>query len=493
MKDRTGRAHRRLAALAAVLLVGVVGCTSVLDRPTLPSAGTAVPRTGTAQTTTAASITPVTPDGLVTGPGVTDGVIALGVLADPARDRGFTDGVRLWQRSVNTTGGLCGRTIDLRTNGADGVPVDPAAAYRAIGTSVLGLLTLPVGSPVGVTTSRTTPSSATTAGPAATGETTAGPAATGATTAGGATGSTTADSAGATTAAGTGDADADTDADADAILAASMAADQIPAVAPTGTSGQLGPTRPIVAGATADILAINGLQYLLSAGTLRPGDVVGVLSDGSATAQNALAGAQWWARRNGLELDLRDPGTAPGTWPASGVVLAPVGAPTVSALIAGRPGLSVLTLLDGFDPGSWTAETVAAAAGRLSIATPAPAYGSDDPAAVAVSSLAAAVGSTDSGARTLDGYAVGSTWGRLIDQACADRSLTRTGVGDAATTVGPAPTASLFGPSDPGLVVQSALPATRVSSVSVADAAAPTGLRPVSVAESAPGIDDYRP
>ena len=131
--------------------------------------------------------------------------------------------------------------------------------------------------------------------------------------------------------------------------------------------------------------------------------------------------------------------------------------------------------------------------GRLYVASPAPAYGSDYPAAVAVSSMAAALGSTDPGARTLDGYATGSTWGRLIGQACADRSLTRTGIWTAATTIGPAPSTSLIGASDPGLVVQSALPATRVSSVSVADAAAPTGLRSLTALEAAPGIDDYEP
>jgi hypothetical protein len=461
---RARRVRRLLAGLAAgVLLTGpTAGCTSVLDGPSLPSAGTAERVSGSAPTATPVSVTPVTPDGLLAGPGVTDTAIRLGVLADPGRDRGFTDGVRLWQRAVNTSGGLCGRTVEIRSNRDDGVPDDPAAAYRAIGTSVLGLLTLPVGSST----------------------------ATGATAAGSGSPTAASPAAGATAAGPTAPGAAD---DGDAILIASITADQIPAVTPTGTSAQLGPTRPIVAGATADILAINGLQYLLRAGTLQPGDVVGVVSDGSATAQNALRGARWWAGENGLDLDLRDVGTGPESWPSTGVVLAPVGSATVSTLITRDPGVSVLTLVDGFDPGSWPADAVAAAAGRLYVATPAPAYGSDYPAAVAVSSMAAAVGSTNPDARTLDGYASGSTWGRLIEQACADRALTRTGVWTAATTVGPAPSTSLFSASGPALVVQSALPATRRSSISVAEAAAPTGLRSLTGPESAPGIDDYQP
>ena len=452
-----------MAIVAGTLLAGAAaGCTSVLDRPSLPSAGPADPRIGVTPTTTAVSITPVTPDGLLAGPGVTDGAISLGVLTGSGRDRGFTDGVRLWQRSVNTTGGLCGRTVEIRANGADGVPDAPAAAYRAIGTDVLGLLTLPAGS-----SATAAPTSSVSTSSVSTGSV-----------------STTA------TATATDGRAAEA---ADALLAASIAADQIPAVTPTGTSAQLGPTRPIVAGATADILAINGLNYLLRTGTLRPGGVVGVLSDGSATALNALRGARWWAQENGLDGDVRDPGTAPEPWSSAAVVLAPAGPATVSALVTADPAVPVLTLPDGFDPGSWPADTVAAAAGRLYVASPAPAYGSDYPAAVAVSSMAAALGSTDPGARTLDGYATGSTWGRLIGQACADRSLTRTGIWTAATTIGPAPSTSLFGASDPGLVVQSALPATRVSSVSVADAAAPTGLRSLTALEAAPGIDDYEP
>lgn len=415
--------HRLRAVVAAVVLLGAVtGCSSVLDRPALPAAGTADARTGTAPTTpTAASITPVTPNGLLAGPGVTDQAITLAVLADAARDRGFAEGVRLWQRSVNTSGGVCGRTVELRTTGADGVPAEPSAAYGDVGTSVLGLLALPDGDPA---------------------------------------------------------------------LAASIAADQVPAVTPTGTSGQLGPSRPIVAGATADILTINGLDHLARTGTLRPGDPVGVLVDGSATARDALRGARWWARENGVELDARTGSAASWT---DGVVLAPTDPATVAALVTTSPTVSVLTLLDGFDPTQWSPDAVAAAAGRVYVATPAPAYGSDYPAAVAVSSMAAALGASTPGPRTLDGYAVGTTWERLIGQACADRSLTRSGIWSAATTVGPAPPTSLFGPSDPGLPVSSALPATRVSALSVADAGAATGLRSLTTLDSAPGIADYEP
>ena len=423
--DRCRR--RRWSALLAALAL-TAGCTSILDRPSLPPAGTANLRTGTAASTaTSVSITPVTPDGLVTGPGVTDTGITLAVLADPDRDRGFTEGARLWQQSVNTTGGLCGRAVSLVVNGADGVAADPAAAYDAVGTSVLGLLTLPA-------------------------------------------------------------------TDGSAPLSASIAADQVPAVTPTGTSAQLGPSGPVVAGATADILVINGLNHLAQAGALAAGATLGVLSDGSGSAQNGLLGAQWWAQNNDVTLDVRGDRTDPSAWGGDRVVLALADTATVESLVAGSPsGLAVLSLLDGFDPATWSGSDVQAAAARLYVATPAPAYGSDYPAAVAVSSMAAATGAADTGPRTLDGYAAGSTWGRLIGQACGNRTLTREGIRQAMTAVGPAPATSLFGPSDPGVVVQSGLPATRVSSISVVDPAAPNRLRSLVGLESAPGIEDYAP
>lgn len=473
---RAHRVRRRTALAAGLVLAGLaVSCTSVLDRPALPTPGDANARTGSTTAAASVSITPVTPDGLLAGPGVTDITIDLGVLADPTRDGGFADGIRLWQRAVNSTGGLCGRSIQLRTAGDDGIPADPVAAYRAVGSSVLGLVTLPAGSaadPASISTPDGAPSAATTDG---------------APDPSGATG-TAPDAAGPTPvtspANGTG------------ALAASIAADQIPAVTPTGSSAQLGPTRPIVVGATADILAINGLQYLLRTGALAAGDVVGVLSDGSATAQNVEQGARWWARENGLDLQVRDAGEAAADWPAARAVVAPVSPATVATVLADGPAVPVLTLTDGFDPGSWPAGVVTAAGERLFVATPAPAFGSDYPAAVTVSSLAAAIGPDDAGTagvRTLDGYATGAAWGRLITQACAERSLTRAGIWAAAGAIGPAPSTSLFGASDPALVVQSALPATRSSSVSRADPTAPTGLRSVSTLDAAPGIEDYRP
>lgn len=416
-----------IVPLVIGLLLVTAACDSALDRPPATATGSA---TATETTATTVSITPVTPDGFLSGPGVTDEVITLGVLVDPDRDRGFTSGVDLWRQTVNTTGGLCGRRVDLLQSGANGLPADPVQAYDLVGTAALGLLTLPP----------------------------------------------------------------PTDAVA---LNSQIVADQIPALTPTGTSAQLGPARPIVIGPTEDILAINALDHLQQAGRLESGATVGVLTDGSAAADNALLGARWWAGEHDVALEVHtvDPDLDLADWGGSTNVLSFAAAPETADLVAATPAeVTVVTTIDGYEPSRWTAEALAAAqAGRVLVTTAAPAYGSDYPAAVAVASRAAALGLSNPGPRLFDGYATGQNWGRLITQACADRTLTRTAVELAATAVGPASVDSLFGPTDPGQAVESAQPSTRVSAMSTADPSAPAGLRPLTWPEGAAGIEDYLP
>jgi hypothetical protein len=420
---------RRAFAVAAALamLVLLTGCDSPLDRPTIPQTAAV---TVTPTTTTPVSITPVTPDGLLTGPGVTDETITLGLLVDLNRDRGFIAGVELWQQAVNSSGGLCGRTVQLATTGTTNVPADPVEAYDAAAFSTLGLITL--------------------APP-----------------------------------------------DESVALYSRIAADQIPALTPSGSSAQLGPSRPIVIGPTQDVLAINALDYVDQQTEIQRSGPVGVLTDQSTAAENALLGARWWAREHDVSLDVRtfDEQTELADWGAATTVLALTDSTATGKLAGAVPSnVTILTTIDGYDPATWDEQALAAAtAGRVLVSTGTPAYGSDYPAAVAVASRAAAAGQADPGPRLLDGYATGSNWARLLVQACGERTLTRLGISQAVTSVGPAASDSLYGPTDPGLPVLSALPATRVSAMSAADPAAPTGLRPLTGLESASGIEDYVP
>ena len=299
-------ARTLLVPLVLAMLLVTAGCDSALDPPPVPATGSA---TATPTTATTVSITPVTPDGFLSGPGVTDESITLGLLVDPDRDRGFSSGVELWRQTVNTTGGLCGRTVQLLQAGTGGVPTDPVQAYDAIGTSALGLLTLPPPSEAVALNSR-------------------------------------------------------------------IVADQIPTLTPSGTSAQLGPSRPIVIGPTEDILAINALDHLQQAGRLESGATVGVLTDGSAAADNALLGARWWAGQHDVALEVHtvDPELDLADWNGATNVLSLADAPQTSELAAATPAdVTVVTTIDGYDPSRWTAEGLAAAtAGRVLVTHRAP-------------------------------------------------------------------------------------------------------------------------
>lgn len=412
-----------LAAAVVTLVVALTGCTS---GTTLGSSGTvslsapvASGRPTATTTSTTVILTPVTPNGLVTGAGVTDTTITLGLLVDHAADRGFNTGVALWGKTANQAGGICGRRVEMTANRTG---ESLAAAYARIAGVTLGLITLP--------SAAETPT-----------------------------------------------------------LAALSSADQIPTLTLDGSSSTLTRTGPVVIGATADIEAINALAYLRSTGKLPSGSTLGVLTDGSVDAANALAGARWWASQNSVSINAKTAAAVPTDWGSVAAVLAMAPPAQVSATVAAtRNTVDVITDLDGYDP-----STVTAAAGRLLVTLPAPAYGSDNPGAAAVAKEFVASGQTDPGPDLIAGYGVGAAWGRILGQACTARTLTHQGVITAMTTVGPASVDSLFGPSDPGLVVSSALPATRVSSIALADAKAPAGLRPLIWLQTAPGIAGYVP
>ncbi|MET3804347.1 hypothetical protein ABIB25_001342 [Nakamurella sp. UYEF19] len=421
--------HSSLLTAGLGALLAMAGCTSgaalgstgtvTLTSPVHGSAGATV----TSPTSTSITPTPVTPNGLLTGAGVTTTTISLGLLVDAAADRGFSTGVALWQRAVNTSGGICGRTIVIRTGSAQ---EDLTTGYGRIAGTTLGLITLP----------------------------------------------------------------AESEAPA---LAALSSADQIPVLTLTGSSTALTKTGPVVIGPTEDIKTINALAYLRSTGKLPAGSSLGVVTDGAAEAANALQGAQWWAKANDVTLVSR---TVSGgeidrtAWTGVGAVLVVATPSQVQATLRGVPAdTDVITDLDGYDPSA----PVTTNGPRLLVSLAAPAYGSDNPGAAAVAKAFVASGRTDPGPDLLSGFGVAANWGRLLTQACVERSLTRSGVEAAMTTVGPASVDSLFGPSDPGLVVGSALPATRVSSVALADPKAPAGLRPLIWLQAAPGIADYVP
>lgn len=407
-----------MAALLAA--TGCTGGTTVGSTGTVSLTTSASP-TAAAATRTSATPTPVTPDGLQVGPGVTDTTISLGLIVSSPRDRGFSAGIRLWQRSVNTTGGVCGRTVAVVGSTAG---ERAGAAYDGLARDVLGFVALP-------------------------------------------------------------------DPDDEAGLAVRSSADRMPVLLASGSSADLTTTGPVILGATDDITTINALSYLRSTARIADRGVVDVVTDGSADSANALAGARWWVARSAVSLQVRSAtNSLPAGWDPAPAVLALTDAAGVRRILAATPAaVTVVTTLDGYDP----TQISQSDAGRLLVMISTPAFGSDHPAAAAVAKAFTQLGLEQPGPRLLAGYAVGVTWGRLLTQACADQALTRAGVDTALSKVGPASVDSLFGPSDPAQVVNSGLPATRLSSMAQADPGAPGGLKPLIWMQAAPGIGDYTP
>jgi len=271
-------------------------------------------------------------------------------------------------------------------------------------------------------------------------------------------------------------------------LAGLAGGDGVPALTPSGTSARLRERGPVVIGPTADILAINALDYLVGQQLARDGRI-GVLTDGSPTAQDELAGLAWQAAQAGIRLEVHS-ADEEVTWENVVAVVSLAGpAATARLLTDGQSGLTVMTTVDGFDP----ALVPAADAPRLLVVTPTPAFDSDHPAVTAVATAFQRGGGTDPGPRLLAGYATGATWGRVLAGACADLALTRSGVDAALAAIGPAAVDGLLGPADPGLVVTKHLPATRLSAVAVADPGAPSGLRGLTWLQAAGDIGDYTP
>lgn len=273
-------------------------------------------------------------------------------------------------------------------------------------------------------------------------------------------------------------------------LSTVLSADRIPALTVAGTASDLLAASPVVIGPTDDIVAINAADHLLSGGRLVAGDRLGVVSDGSDAARNAVDGLRWFALRHDLTLVVQTSQGRDVDVLATLPVVFALAAPELTAtLAADLPATTtVVTTLDGYDA---TAIDVTDAA-HVEIALDTPAVGADHPGATAVGAAITA-GGGEPGASTFAGYAAGATWQRLLEAACDAQTLTRDGVLTALTTVGPASVESLLGASDPGVPVTDQLPATRSSSMAVADPTAPTGMRALTALILADGIDDYAP
>lgn len=87
---------------------------------------------------------------------------------------------------------------------------------------------------------------------------------------------------------------------------------------------------------------------------------------------------------------------------------------------------------------------------------------------------------------------MGEAWGRVLEPMCSARTLTRAAATAQWAALAPAAADSIIGPTRPADQLTATLPNSRVSALSVVDPALVTGLRPLTLLESAPDIAEYR-
>ncbi|MBB3661641.1 ABC-type branched-subunit amino acid transport system substrate-binding protein [Prauserella sediminis] len=362
--------------------------------------------------------------GVQTDVGVTDSEITLGVMTDQtgpfkALSTGITHGNELWVEDVNADGGICGR--DLKLEIVDhGYKADTAKTlYPQIEPKVLGLVQL-VGSPV------------------------------------------------------------------TAALSDDLEADEMTTTPTSWSSELLSNPYLMVVGTTYDVEMINGLSYLQEEGMLSDGDTIGHIYIDGEYGANGLRGARYYAEQHDLNLrevkitssdnDLTNVVTGLRGQGVKAITLTTTPTQTGSVAAANKAlGLNVPILGNNptFDPLLHNSPAADALDDLHVVASSVP-FSADIPKMKDVAQKFDAAGYTEPpNAGVPYGYAVAEVWGAVLERACENGDLTRSGVHDALRETTSADTGDLVAKLDfstPGA------PATREVYVAKPDASVDGGM-----------------
>lgn len=490
----------RLAATLCAVGVFVTGCTGADSAPPSSVDGSSASVASSASSLasvveTMPSLTPVTDAGLVTGPGVDDASLSLGLLIDTERDQGFSTGVRLWARALNGAGGVCGRTVELITASSAQSGAD---AYRYLAASSLGLITLPALDDradldakiaadrlPAVTPEGTLSDLGTTGSPIVLGATadilainTAAHWIADGTLAPGST-------VGVYLDLSDGDLDA-TDAAAALQWWATRTQVDLVVIRP----GEQIPTAVRAIYAPGSAAGVEELVTRVAAGRGLATAVQTGLATTTPTASSVPGGVPTSGPGGVGAAPSR---TAPSRTPSSGtpsssttqVTRGPSGAGPRPAA-AGGP-VAIATDVDGVSD----VLRSPAAVGAVTVASVTPAYTAVHPIGSALAQAFATAGLSP-GLRSFEGYAAGEAWGRVLGPMCAARTLTRSAATARWTDLAPAAADSIIGPTQPSDQLTAGLPNSRVSALSVVDPTQATGVRPLTLLESASDVGAYR-
>ncbi|WP_353648751.1 hypothetical protein ABLG96_18305 [Nakamurella sp. A5-74] len=489
----------RLAATLCAACVFVTGCTGADSAPPSSVGGSSASVASSAPSLasvaeTVPSLTPVTDAGLVTGPGVDDAALSLGLVVDAERDQGFSTGVRLWARAFNGAGGVCGRTVELITASSAQRGAD---AYRYLAASSLGLITLPAlddKADLGAKIAADRLPAVTPEGALSDLETTGGPIVLGATSDILAINTAAHWIADGTLAPGStvgvyldlsdGDLDA-TDAAAALQWWATRAQVELVVIRP----GEQIPTAVSAIYAPGSAAGVEQLVTRVAGGR----GLAAAVPTGLATTPTAPGVPSGVPTSGSGGVGSAGSSTAPSTTTPSRtapssttpVTRGPSGAgPRPTA--AGGP-IAIATDVDGVGDVLRSPTAV----GAVTVASVTPAYPAVHPIGSALAQAFASAGLSP-GLRSFEGYAMGEAWGRVLGPMCAARTLTRSASTAQWIDLAPAAADSIIGPTQPSNQLTATLPNSRVSALSVVDPTQDTGVRPLTLLESASDIGAYR-
>jgi ABC-type branched-subunit amino acid transport system substrate-binding protein len=259
----------------------------------------------------------------------------------------------------------------------------------------------------------------------------------------------------------------------------------------------------VVTGATYDIEMINAIEWLQDEGRVAEGDTVGHIYLEGDYGENALAGAQYAAEELGVEIaaqkvqptdaDLTAPVTALEDAGARVVLLTTTPPQAASAVAVAQANGLDMTFVGSnptFSPALLASPAAEALQASYEMVSPIAPYASD---AAGPTTVRDAFGTTFAGETpthfVLYGYAQGELMAQILETACENGALTRTGLQEAFQSLDDVDTGGLVAAmdcSDPGQ------PPAREVHILKPDASVDGGLVEVQGLFASPLAVDFR-
>lgn len=390
--------------------------------------------------TAAPSGTRAQPKELTTDFGVTRAEITLGALTEysgPFKELGIgvVHGQQVWANETNAARGICGRKIKLAIRDDEDDVGKAKTQYAALEPTVLGFTQI-VGSSV-------------------------------------------------TTA-----------------LSQSLIDNETTAIALSKSSDLLSNPYVIIPATTYDLEMINGLSYLMEQGKIHDGDTIGHIWLDGEYGSNGLRGVRYFAQRHHLRL--RDTKVTATTSDMRVSMAAFAGAPRVTAIalstapdqtasaVTANQQLRLNVPMIG-NSAAFTPQLLVGPAARalvnLSVLDSSVPFSAVAPGAQHVANTYRQAGYLELPNRGVPyGYATGKIWGQLLQRACANGNMSRSGIQEALLQSTNITTDGLVADLN---FAKPGSPAARETSVGVPDAAVPGGIREVKPLFEAPDARSY--